>query len=91
VVTNRFLCHMPPAETEACLRNFAQLVKGGEYLFVSDQPTEIRPWDSRMCRKNESIGLCAASEGVASKAPRCVRAAVVAQPNERGAAWVRRA
>jgi hypothetical protein len=44
VVANRFLGHMSPAEAEACLRNLDRFVKGGGYLFVSDQPNEIRPW-----------------------------------------------
>jgi chemotaxis methyl-accepting protein methylase len=35
VVANRFLCHMPPDEAEACLRNLAQLVKPDGHLFVS--------------------------------------------------------
>ena len=42
VVANRFLCHMRPAEAEACLRNLARLVKGGGYLFVSGVDLAVR-------------------------------------------------
>jgi chemotaxis methyl-accepting protein methylase len=42
VVANRFLCHMPPAEAEACLRNLARLVKSGGYLFVSGVDLAVR-------------------------------------------------
>ena len=42
VVANRFLCHMQPAEAEACLRNLAGLVKPGGYLFVSGVDLEVR-------------------------------------------------
>ena len=42
VVANRFLCHMHPAEAEACLRNLARLVKGGGYLFVSGVDLAVR-------------------------------------------------
>ena len=42
VVANRFLCHMPPAEAEACLRNLARLVKPGGYLFVSGVDLGVR-------------------------------------------------
>jgi chemotaxis methyl-accepting protein methylase len=42
VVANRFLCHMPPNEAEACLRNIARLVKPGGYLFVSGVDLDVR-------------------------------------------------
>ena len=42
VVANRFLCHMPPAEAEACLRNLVRLVKSGGYLFVSGVDLAVR-------------------------------------------------
>jgi chemotaxis methyl-accepting protein methylase len=42
VVANRFLCHMRPAEAEPCLRNLANLVKPGGYLFVSGVDLEVR-------------------------------------------------
>lgn len=42
VVANRFLCHMSPAVAEACLRNIADLVKPGGYLFVSGVDLDVR-------------------------------------------------
>ena len=42
VVANRFLCHMQPDEAEPCLRNLANLVKPGGYLFVSGVDLEVR-------------------------------------------------
>jgi SAM-dependent methyltransferase len=42
VVANRFLCHMRPADAEACLRNIARLVAPGGYLFVSGIDLDIR-------------------------------------------------
>ena len=42
VVANRFLCHMRPAAAERCLRNLAQLVKPGGYLFVSGVDLDVR-------------------------------------------------
>ena len=42
VVANRFLCHMHPAQAEACLRNLARLVKDGGYLFVSGVDLDVR-------------------------------------------------
>jgi SAM-dependent methyltransferase len=48
VVANRFLCHMHPREAEACLRNLAQLVKPGGYLFVSGVDLSVR---SKVARK----------------------------------------
>lgn len=42
VFANRFLCHMPPAAAEACLRNLARVVKSGGYLFVSGVDLAVR-------------------------------------------------
>lgn len=42
VVANRFLCHMPTEQAEACLRNLARLVKLGGYLFVSGVDLGVR-------------------------------------------------
>lgn len=42
VVANRFLCHMPPALAERCLRNIATLVKPQGYLFVSGVDLNVR-------------------------------------------------
>jgi chemotaxis methyl-accepting protein methylase len=42
VVANRFLCHMRPADAEACLRSLARLVKRGGYLFVSGVDLAVR-------------------------------------------------
>ena len=42
VVANRFLCHMKPDAAERCLRNIAQLVKPGGYLFVSGIDLDVR-------------------------------------------------
>ena len=42
VVANRFLCHMVPAEAEACLRAIARLVAPGGYLFVSGVDLDVR-------------------------------------------------
>jgi chemotaxis methyl-accepting protein methylase len=42
VVANRFLCHMPPDQAEACLRNLARTVKSGGYLFVSGVDLAVR-------------------------------------------------
>lgn len=47
VVANRFLCHMEPADAEACLRNVARLVKPGGYLFVSGVDLSVRSKVSR--------------------------------------------
>ena len=41
-MANRFLCHMHPGDAEACLRNLAQLVKRGGYLFVSGVDLAVR-------------------------------------------------
>ena len=42
VVANNFLCHMPPAEAERCLRNVSRLVTPGGYLFVSGVDLDVR-------------------------------------------------
>jgi len=42
VFANRFLCHMPREEAEACLRNLARLVKPGGYVFVSGVDLDVR-------------------------------------------------
>jgi chemotaxis methyl-accepting protein methylase len=42
VVANRFLCHMDPVAAERCLRNIAQLIKPGGYLFVSGIDLDVR-------------------------------------------------
>ncbi|HEV8535407.1 MAG TPA: CheR family methyltransferase [Candidatus Limnocylindria bacterium] len=42
VVANDFLCHMEPAEAEACLRNLARLVDAGGYLVVSGVDLDVR-------------------------------------------------
>jgi chemotaxis methyl-accepting protein methylase len=42
VVANRFLCHMPPDEAKACLRNLARTVKSGGYLFVFGVDLAVR-------------------------------------------------
>jgi chemotaxis methyl-accepting protein methylase len=42
VVANRFLCHMPPAAAENCLRNLSNLVRRGGYIFVSGVDLDVR-------------------------------------------------
>jgi len=42
VVANNFLCHMTPVAAEHCLRNLAQLVRSGGYLFVSGVDLDVR-------------------------------------------------
>ena len=42
VVANKFLCHMAPPDAERCLRNLAQLVSPGGYLFVSGIDLDVR-------------------------------------------------
>jgi chemotaxis methyl-accepting protein methylase len=42
VVANRFLCHMQPQAAADCLRNIAQLVRPGGYLFVSGIDLDVR-------------------------------------------------
>ena len=41
-MANRFLCHMKPAQAEACLKNVARLVRPGGYLFVSGVDLDVR-------------------------------------------------
>ena len=42
VIANKFLCHMKPAQAEACLRNLANFVKPDGYLFVSGVDLDVR-------------------------------------------------
>jgi SAM-dependent methyltransferase len=42
VIANNFLCHMPALSAEPCLRNLAQLVRPGGYLFVTGVDLGIR-------------------------------------------------
>jgi mannose-6-phosphate isomerase-like protein (cupin superfamily)/SAM-dependent methyltransferase len=42
VTANNFLCHMPPAMAERCLRNIARLVRPYGYLFVSGIDLDVR-------------------------------------------------
>jgi chemotaxis methyl-accepting protein methylase len=42
VVANNFLCHMVPPSAQQCLRNLAQLVSPGRYLFVSGVDLNVR-------------------------------------------------
>lgn len=42
VVANNFLCHMKPADAEACLRSIGCLVKPGGYLIVSGVDLDVR-------------------------------------------------
>jgi len=42
VVASNFLCHMARADAEKCLRNIAQLVSPGGYLFVSGVDLDVR-------------------------------------------------
>jgi SAM-dependent methyltransferase len=42
VVASNFLCHMPRADAEKCLRNMARLVSPGGYLFVSGVDLDVR-------------------------------------------------
>jgi SAM-dependent methyltransferase len=42
VVASNFLCHMPRADAEKCLRNIARLVSPGGYLFVSGVDLDVR-------------------------------------------------
>jgi chemotaxis protein methyltransferase CheR len=42
VVASNFLCHMVRADAEKCLRNIAQLVSPGGYLFVSGIDLDVR-------------------------------------------------
>lgn len=42
VVANNFLCHMDPRRAQLCLRNLAQLVGPGGYLFVAGVDLDVR-------------------------------------------------
>jgi SAM-dependent methyltransferase len=42
VIANRFLCHMKPTFSEACLRNVSRSVKPGGYLGISGIDLDIR-------------------------------------------------
>ena len=42
VVANNFLCHMPAPSARLCLRNLAQLVGPGGYLFVTGVDLDVR-------------------------------------------------
>jgi mannose-6-phosphate isomerase-like protein (cupin superfamily)/SAM-dependent methyltransferase len=42
VTANNFLCHMPPAMAERCLRNIARLVRPYGYLLVSGIDLDVR-------------------------------------------------
>ena len=42
VIANNFLCHMPPRSAQRCLRNLAQLVSPGGYLFVTGVDLDVR-------------------------------------------------
>ena len=42
VVANNFLCHMPARSAQLCLRNLAQLVSPGGYLFVTGVDLDVR-------------------------------------------------
>jgi chemotaxis methyl-accepting protein methylase len=42
VVASNFLCHMPPSEAEHCLRNIAEMVGPGGYLFVTGIDLDVR-------------------------------------------------
>lgn len=42
VLASNFLCHMPPAAAERCLRNIARLLDPGGYLFVAGVDLEVR-------------------------------------------------
>jgi chemotaxis methyl-accepting protein methylase len=42
VFASNFLCHMPPAAAERCLRNIARLLEPGGYLFVAGVDVDLR-------------------------------------------------
>jgi len=42
VVANNFLCHLPARSARLCLRNLAQLVGSGGYLFVTGVDLDVR-------------------------------------------------
>jgi chemotaxis methyl-accepting protein methylase len=49
VIANRFLCHMPPAPAEQCLRQLVRLAKPGGYLFISGVDLDVRSKIAREC------------------------------------------
>jgi chemotaxis methyl-accepting protein methylase len=49
VIANRFLCHMPPAAAEQCLRQLVRLAKPGGYLFISGVDLDMRSKIAREC------------------------------------------
>jgi SAM-dependent methyltransferase len=42
VVASNFLCHMDDTSAERCMRNFAQLIRPGGYVFVSGVDLDVR-------------------------------------------------
>jgi SAM-dependent methyltransferase len=42
VIASNFLCHMPPAMAEECLRNIARLARPDGYLFASGVDLDVR-------------------------------------------------
>ena len=42
VIASNFLCHMPPAMAEECLRNIGRLARPGGYLFVVGIDLDVR-------------------------------------------------
>ena len=42
VVASNFLCHMPPASAQSCLRNLSGLMTPGGYLFVTGVDLDVR-------------------------------------------------
>ncbi len=42
VIASNFICHMPPAMAEDCLRNIARLARPGGYLFVVGIDLDVR-------------------------------------------------
>ena len=42
VVASNFLCHLDAATAEGCMRNFAQLVRPGGYVFVAGVDLDVR-------------------------------------------------
>jgi SAM-dependent methyltransferase len=57
VVASNFLCHMDPATAERCLRNTAQLVTPGGYLFVSGVDLDVRATVARDLRWEPVVDL----------------------------------
>lgn len=67
VIANRFLCHMKPAFSEACLRNIAELVKPRGYLAISGVDLDVRTKVARDLKWNPVMDLIAeVHEGDAS-------------------------